>query len=260
LKKKKTTRIITKPKPRTKPKAKTVTVAEAMDSSRTTPKPSRTTGNTDSKPGKAPLVGELLPLNTDQPVELKQVAAPPLKLKGKQQAFVNAYLIEPDATKAAITAGYSKKTAKEMGYENLTKPHLKAAIDAVMAVAAEKAAVTAEKIVKEMARHAFSDVRNLFDENDQLIPISKLDDDAAAVISSIEIVSRATPDGKIEYLNKIKLVDKRASLDMLAKHVGMYDKDNRQRAGAGAPTALAAVQITFVNAAKSTQEGDGGIA
>lgn len=52
------------------------------------------------------------------------------KLTAKQDAFVKAYLLNGgDATKAAISAGYSKKTASEMGYENLRKPQIKKAIE-----------------------------------------------------------------------------------------------------------------------------------
>ena len=47
-----------------------------------------------------------------------------MKLTPKQQAFADYYIQTGNATEAAIKAGYSKKTAKETGYENLTKPHL----------------------------------------------------------------------------------------------------------------------------------------
>ena len=51
-------------------------------------------------------------------------------LTAKQQTFVDEYLVDLNATQAAIRAGYSKKTAKEIGHENLTKPHIAAAIEA----------------------------------------------------------------------------------------------------------------------------------
>ena len=50
------------------------------------------------------------------------------KLKGKQDAFVKAYILNPNATQAAIAAGYSEKTARFIGSENLTKPNIIAAI------------------------------------------------------------------------------------------------------------------------------------
>lgn len=51
------------------------------------------------------------------------------KLTQKQQRFVDEYLISGNATQAAIKAGYSKKTARKIGQENLTKPDIKAKID-----------------------------------------------------------------------------------------------------------------------------------
>ena len=46
----------------------------------------------------------------------------------KQRRFVDEYLIDLNATQAAIRAGYSEKTARYIGYENLTKPHISNAI------------------------------------------------------------------------------------------------------------------------------------
>ncbi|PCN42281.1 terminase small subunit [Brevibacillus laterosporus] len=57
-----------------------------------------------------------------------------MKLTPKQQAFADYYIQTGNATEAARKAGYSDKTAKEVGYENLTKPHIKAYIDERMAV------------------------------------------------------------------------------------------------------------------------------
>ncbi|MEK1304107.1 terminase small subunit [Limosilactobacillus fermentum] len=51
------------------------------------------------------------------------------RLTQKQQRFVDEYIISGNATQAAIKAGYSKKTAKQMGTENLAKPIIKAELD-----------------------------------------------------------------------------------------------------------------------------------
>lgn len=63
------------------------------------------------------------------------------KLTQKQQRFVDEYIISGNATQAAIKAGYSQKTAQQMGAENLTKPVIKAAIDA------RNAEIQSEKIM-----------------------------------------------------------------------------------------------------------------
>jgi len=55
------------------------------------------------------------------------------RLTAKQKRFIEEYLIDMNATQAAIRAGYSPDSAKEIGCENLTKPNIKAAIDKAMA-------------------------------------------------------------------------------------------------------------------------------
>lgn len=56
-----------------------------------------------------------------------------MKLTPKQRKFCDFYIETCNATEAAIKAGYSENTAKEIGYENLTKPHIKVYIDQRMA-------------------------------------------------------------------------------------------------------------------------------
>jgi phage terminase small subunit len=71
------------------------------------------------------------------------------KLTPKQKAFVNEYVIDKNATQAAIRAGYSKKTAKEIGYEHLTKPHIRQAVDKKLERLAKKSEITAEWIIEQ---------------------------------------------------------------------------------------------------------------
>ena len=70
------------------------------------------------------------------------------KLKGKQLRFVEEYLIDLNATQAAIRAGYSEDTAKEMGYENLTKPHIQKAIQEAQNKRAERVNVTQDDVLR----------------------------------------------------------------------------------------------------------------
>ncbi|OIT23086.1 terminase small subunit [Glaesserella parasuis] len=70
------------------------------------------------------------------------------KLTDKQQRFVEEYLIDLNATQAAIRAGYSEDTAKEMGYENLTKPHIQKAIQEAQNKRAERVNVTQDDVLK----------------------------------------------------------------------------------------------------------------
>lgn len=70
------------------------------------------------------------------------------KLTAKQQAFCEEYLIDLNATQAAIRAGYSEKTASEMGYENLGKPQIAEVIAELMDKRSAKTELTADWVIK----------------------------------------------------------------------------------------------------------------
>lgn len=75
-------------------------------------------------------------------------------LTDKQQRFVDEYLIDLNATQAAIRAGYSEKTAKEIGSENLTKPNIAKAITEAQEKLSNKAQVTVEMVVQGLLKEA----------------------------------------------------------------------------------------------------------
>jgi phage terminase small subunit len=74
------------------------------------------------------------------------------KLTSKQKAFADYYIETGNATEAAIKAGYSKKTAKEMGYENLTKPHIKAYIEERMNEKDKKRIASQDEILEFLTK------------------------------------------------------------------------------------------------------------
>ena len=80
--------------------------------------------------------------------------AGPMKLTPKQVRFVQEYLIDLNATQAAIRAGYSAKTARVIGHENRTKPDIAAAIEKAMAERAERTKLTADWVVDELRKIA----------------------------------------------------------------------------------------------------------
>ena len=75
-----------------------------------------------------------------------------IKLTCKQQTFVNEYLIDLNATQAAIRAGYSKKTAGQIGDENLRKPQIAKAIQESMSQRAGRAKISSELVVQGILR------------------------------------------------------------------------------------------------------------
>ncbi len=146
-------------------------------------------------------------------------------LTPKQQAFAREYLIDLNATKAAIRAGYSAKNADKIGSELLGKTRVKAEIQAAMDKRAEKVELTSERVLTEIGKLAFADIRKVFDERGNLLPVHMLPDEIAASVSSIEVVTKNIPGSEpaeVEHVSKIKFWDKRGSLELLGKHLKLF--------------------------------------
>lgn len=71
-------------------------------------------------------------------------------LTPKQKRFIDEYLIDLNATRAAIRAGYSEETAKEIGYENLTKPHIQEAIQQAQNKRSERCCITQDDVIAKL--------------------------------------------------------------------------------------------------------------
>lgn len=140
----------------------------------------------------------------------------------KQEAFVLEYLIDLNATQAAIRAGYSAKTADRIGPELLGKTCVREAIEAAKAKRAERTQITADKVLNELAKIGFADIRNIFDADGNLLSPASLPDDVAAAVSALELITVSKGKGEVEHVAKIKLADKRAALVDLGKHLGLF--------------------------------------
>lgn len=169
-------------------------------------------------------------------VETKKAAATPKaarKLAPMQSVFVQEYLIDLNATQAAIRAGYSAKTAEQQGYQLLQKPSVQAAIAARQKEREQRTAVTADRVLLEAARLALFDPRKLFDDDGSPKGIHELDDDTAAAVAGIEVLEQFEGSGKervfVGYLKKYRIADKNAALEKLFKHHGLYERDNSQK-------------------------------
>lgn len=149
--------------------------------------------------------------------------APPLN--ERERRFVEAYMGEAagSATKAAEMAGYSARTARQIGSRLLTKVHIQQAIYQRQKAREEKSDVDAAMVIRELARLGFSNVQGLFTDGGQLRDVGELTEDMARAVASVEVVKRRT-DNKDdeEYLHKVKLWDKNSALEKIAKHLGMF--------------------------------------
>lgn len=158
------------------------------------------------------------------------------KLTAKQTQFVAEYLIDLNATQAAIRAGYSKKTASETGFENLRKPQIAIAISEAQEKRGLRTTVTADRVIQEIARIAFFDPRKMFGAGGQPLEVTDLDDDTAAAIGGLDVLEEWDGSGENKvlrgYVKKYKIADKNSALEKLAKHLGLYEMDNHQKTDA----------------------------
>lgn len=146
-----------------------------------------------------------------------------MALEKRQARFVEEYLIDLNATQAAIRAGYSEKTAGAIGHENLKKPEIQEAIAVAMKERSDRTRITADRVLQEVARLAFFDIRKAFNPDGSLKPIHALDDDTAAAIAGLEVSEVGSGEGSVAVLKKIKLSDKRASLELAGRHLQMWN-------------------------------------
>jgi phage terminase small subunit len=142
------------------------------------------------------------------------------KLTAKQQRFVEEYLVDLNATQAAIRAGYSKNNADKIGSQQLGKTRVRESIDKALNARSKRTEITADMVIAELARVGFSNMSNYARWNEYgvlLTDSDKLTDDAARCVS--EVSQTVTAEGGTV---KFKLHDKVAALEKLGRHLGIF--------------------------------------
>ena len=161
-----------------------------------------------------------------------------IKLTDKQEKFCNEYLIDLNATQAAVRSGYSENTAKEIGCENLTKPNIQYRITELKEELSKKIEVTPEMLTLEWKKIAFSSIAHYHKTWIDRTDFEQLTQDQKDAIQGIEtrvIKKKVFVDGKdkeeivdVEQV-KISLYSKEKALENLGKRVGYYEIDNKQK-------------------------------
>lgn len=142
------------------------------------------------------------------------------KLTPKQQMFCDEYLIDLNATQAAIRAGYSNKTAKEIGCNLLTKVNIRAYIDQKMAERSRRCGITADRVLNELAKIGFCNAADLINFNQATVK-EEADNYDTAAIQSVKVKTMSSENGDM-IEREVKLYDKTKSLELIGKHLGMF--------------------------------------
>jgi phage terminase small subunit len=214
---------------------------------------------------------------------------PRRELTAKQKRFVEEYLIDLNATQAAIRAGYSEDTAGAIGHENLKKPEIQDAISEAQAARSKRTEITADRVLQELAKVGFanaSDVVNWgtkevafgYDDDGKRLPSWQIGDAAMVRNEMAPFVEPIDRDDLPEHIKAavsevkmtrdgmaIKMHDKVGALEKIGRHLGMF-KDKVELTGKdGGPIQTAEVSPRELLAGKlarlaprSTTTGDAG--
>lgn len=146
----------------------------------------------------------------------------------KQEHFCKEYLIDLNATQAAIRAGYSEKTARQQGQRLLTKVDIQSRIAELKEERSRRIDITADMVVQEIAKIAFSDLGDFMTWNvDGEISMLPQEDIDTAVLQSIKSNRILRPIGEDEEIIdaslEVKLHPKMKALELLYKHTNGSD-------------------------------------
>ena len=149
-------------------------------------------------------------------------------LNDKQVRFCQEYLIDLNATQAAIRAGYSKTSAKQIGGDNMTKHDLLAYIATLKAERLKEVTLSQKDVLEELRNFAYSDITETMELTAK--EIKALPVEVRRMITSFErkVFTYGDDSNNQEETVKVRFIDKVKVFEMLNKHIGFYEEDNRQ--------------------------------
>lgn len=151
-------------------------------------------------------------------------------MTSRQKKFVHEYIIDLNATQAAIRAGYSPRTARQIGHRLLTNVDIEAAIIKGKKEVLDKIKADQYRTIKRLLNCVLVDIRKLFTPEGNIKHITDLDPDTAAAIQSFEVVQRKSSGGMNskedvqEEVYKVRLVDKKSCLELMMKYQGLLSE------------------------------------
>ena len=148
-----------------------------------------------------------------------------MALTQKQRLFVDEYLIDLNATQAAIRAGYSKRTAGQIGDENLKKPQIAQAIKAAMESRNKRAQIDADYVLRRLVEIDQMDVADILTDDMSVKPLNEWPKVWRQYLAGFDVSELFEGVGKerefVGFLKKLKWPDKVKNLELLGKHVNV---------------------------------------
>lgn len=151
-----------------------------------------------------------------------------MALTEKQKRFIEEYLIDLNATQSAIRAGYSTKTAEQIGFQLLNKTSVSEEIKKQMAERSKRTGISADRVLNELAKIAFANAKDVINFEDASVRGDANEDDLAC-IQSVKVKKQVSDKGVTEE-RLVTMYDKKSALEQLGKHLGMW-KDKVEVSG-----------------------------
>lgn len=154
------------------------------------------------------------------------------KLSDKRLTFCEEYIVDLNATQAAIRAGYSEKTANEQGCRLLVNVSIQEEIQRLKSGRSQRTEIKADAVVTELAKVAFSNIQDFIEVLDggevMLKAFELIEREKLAAIESIKISTTRNKDESREYTTtQFKLHSKLNALEQLGRHLGIFAADKR---------------------------------
>ena len=164
---------------------------------------------------KKPGARQVLPRYADLP-ELKP-------LTRRQERFVVEFLRTLNGARAARLAGYSPKRARQQAHDNVSKRYIKLRIEARLRDTLEKVDLQTADTLLAIQRMVRQDIRDLFDEDGNHLPVHVLDAKTAAQIAGVEYVTKNVDasDGHTDRIYRLKLKEQAKFVELAAKYQGL---------------------------------------
>ena len=143
------------------------------------------------------------------------------RMTEKQKRFVEEYLIDLNATQAAIRAGYATNRASEQGHQLLQKTTVSEAIEKALAERSRRTGINQDRVVQELAKIAFVKITDIVNDDCEILPDA--DEADLAAIESVKVKSIPTTSGEMGVEREVKLSSKLKALELLGKHLGMWN-------------------------------------
>lgn len=158
-----------------------------------------------------------------------------MPMNEKRARFCEEYLVDLNATQAAIRAGYSKKSAYSQGHELLKNPEVQERVAELKAARAERVQVDADWVLERLVEIFGVRIGDLYDERGNLKPVSEWPESAHLAVTGIDTLEEREQGVLVGHTRKMRMESKLRALEMIGKHVNVQAWRDRLEVNDGNP-------------------------